>query len=148
MSVQLESSAAVEKHSPNFKMMKFSSLILPTLLVLCLEIHSSQAVVSTGDFFPYGLDNGDTSLRPSNLDDGSSPRIPIGQYFSFFNESYDALWLNINGAISFKQAISQYTPICHAVPQEYRSVLVLCFLIYSNYNVPYFHKYYALVHVC
>ena len=45
------------------------------------------------DFYPYGPQNGDTSV-PTN-DDGSSDRVNIGFPFPFFDEDHESLFVSI-----------------------------------------------------
>ena len=44
------------------------------------------------DFYPYGPENGDTSV-PTN-DDGSSGRVNIGFPFPFFDEEHESLFVS------------------------------------------------------
>jgi hypothetical protein len=101
--------------------------VMVTYLQLVIAIFSLLLTRSAGnvpstEFFPFGVENGDINLRPSNLDDGSSNQLQLSIAFPFFNFLHDSLWVNINGAISFRSAISDYTPICHAVTQKYSMI--------------------------
>uniref|UniRef100_S4RDG9 Tectorin alpha n=1 Tax=Petromyzon marinus TaxID=7757 RepID=S4RDG9_PETMA len=59
------------------------------------------------DFYPYGVSTGD-SVNP-NVDDGGSPSVPIATSFAFFERTYQALFVNNNGVISFEVAVPEYT---------------------------------------
>ena len=48
--------------------------------------------VPWSDFYPYGVNEGDTAL-PAN-DDGNSGSIPISVSFPYFNQSYNALFVS------------------------------------------------------
>ena len=64
---------------------------------------------------PYGTGDANLATTVTNnsyLDDGSSPQIKLTTALKFFNETYQTLWVNINGAISFNSVISKYTPEC------------------------------------
>ena len=58
--------------------------------------------LSSRDFYPFGIENGDSVVTKG---DDSFVNVPLrpGIAFPFFNESYSSLWVNINGAISFTQ---------------------------------------------
>ena len=45
------------------------------------------------DFYPYGPENGDTTV-PTN-DDGSSGRVNIGFPFPFFDDEHESLFVSI-----------------------------------------------------
>ncbi|XP_063425357.1 protein mesh-like [Mytilus trossulus] len=60
------------------------------------------------DFYHYGQSHGDQRV-PTN-DDGSSPRVPISTSFPYFNQVFRSLYVNTNGAISFDEELSTYTP--------------------------------------
>ncbi|VDI29231.1 Hypothetical predicted protein, partial [Mytilus galloprovincialis] len=60
------------------------------------------------DFYPYGQSHGDQRV-PTN-DDGSSPRVPISTSFPYFNQVFRSLYVNTNGAISFDETLSTFTP--------------------------------------
>ncbi|CAC5386536.1 Sushi, nidogen and EGF-like domain-containing protein 1,Alpha-tectorin [Mytilus coruscus] len=64
--------------------------------------------VQLNDFYPYGQSHGD-HIVPTN-DDGSSIRVPISTSFPYFNQVFRSLYVNTNGAISFDETLSTYTP--------------------------------------
>ncbi|XP_048450359.1 sushi, nidogen and EGF-like domain-containing protein 1, partial [Rhincodon typus] len=59
-------------------------------------------------FYPFGTAVGDVA-NPKE-DDGGSPQIPISINFPFFKTSYSSLYVNNNGVVSFRDAVSQFTP--------------------------------------
>ncbi|MFT7814773.1 alpha-tectorin-like, partial [Arapaima gigas] len=59
-------------------------------------------------FYPFGVANGDTANPRS--DDGSSSLIPLGTTFFFFGNSYQQLYVNDNGDLTFAQALQAYIP--------------------------------------
>jgi hypothetical protein len=102
-------------------------MVMTARLLLVFAIFSLLCTRSAGNvlltnFFPFGVENGDTNLRPSSLDDGSSDRLPLSIAFPFFDFLHDSLWVNVNGAISLRSTISVFTPICQAVPQSFRMI--------------------------
>ncbi|XP_053307392.1 alpha-tectorin-like [Spea bombifrons] len=58
--------------------------------------------------YPYGPSQGDKTTPVE--DDGTSGEVPISEEFKFFSNGYRSLYVNNNGVISFKTAVSQYTP--------------------------------------
>uniref|UniRef100_A0A914CS15 Uncharacterized protein n=1 Tax=Acrobeloides nanus TaxID=290746 RepID=A0A914CS15_9BILA len=83
------------------------------LLIICSIFLYAYAEVSLNNFFPYGPSQGDASMIRS--DDGSSPQIDISTNYRFFGLNQSFLWINVNGAISFKSVINVYTPSCAPV---------------------------------
>ncbi|XP_047672230.1 sushi, nidogen and EGF-like domain-containing protein 1 isoform X2 [Tachysurus fulvidraco] len=73
-----------------------------TLCVLILHVDLSMAQ-STGPFYPYGT--GDTVNVRS--DDGSSSLIVLQQAFIYFVRSYNQVFVNNNGHLTFVQALSR-----------------------------------------
>uniref|UniRef100_A0AC34REN5 Uncharacterized protein n=1 Tax=Panagrolaimus sp. JU765 TaxID=591449 RepID=A0AC34REN5_9BILA len=88
------------------------------LLFLCLTLCSARVDIS--NFFPFGTNNGDQILTPG--DDTSSPAQFLNISFPFFGINTNKLYLNINGAISFMNPISTYTPTCAPVSADYSMV--------------------------
>lgn len=60
--------------------------------------------VPASELFPYGPANGDTQL-PIADDNFVNVTLILGNVFNFFNSSYNSLFVNNNGAISFIQGI-------------------------------------------
>ncbi|XP_059833768.1 alpha-tectorin-like [Hypanus sabinus] len=87
------------------------------LLLICYLFLSEVAftVFSLGDlFYPFGTSSGDITNLVS--DDGSSPNISISTWFPFFERSYNSLYVNNNGVISFVVPVSQYTSTAFPLP--------------------------------
>ena len=84
------------------------------ILIFNFLIPSSLANIALTDFYSFGVTNNDDDLRPSNLDDGSSPAIALTTGFPYFNTVNTALWVNINGAISLRNAIFAVHPYLSA----------------------------------
>ncbi|XP_060721114.1 alpha-tectorin-like isoform X2 [Tachysurus vachellii] len=61
---------------------------------------------STGPFYPYGT--GD--IVNARIDDGSSSLIVLQQAFIYFGSSYNQVFVNNNGHLTFDQAWYSYTP--------------------------------------
>jgi hypothetical protein len=51
----------------------------------------------------------DANVLPAN-DDGSTGLVPIGFPVNFFGTTYDALFVNNNGNVTFDQPLAQFTP--------------------------------------
>ena len=66
-------------------------------LILCYLFFNFTQVLSAGielkNFYPYGIDNGDT-LVPTN-DDGSSGRVDISSPFPFFDQNHNSLFVSM-----------------------------------------------------
>jgi alpha-tectorin len=91
------------------------------ILLLGIGIVSQiNANVDIQNFFPFGIANGDTYLSPG--DDTSSAEQILSTNFNFFNYSHSSLWVNVNGAISFLNPISTYTPTCAPVARNFRMI--------------------------
>ncbi|KAM8927031.1 alpha-tectorin-like [Pelodytes ibericus] len=77
------------------------------LMVLVLMSSLGQGY-SDSLLYPYGPSQNDKTTPV--LDDGTSGEVPISVNFKFFSNTYKSLFVNNNGVISFKTAVSQYTP--------------------------------------
>jgi alpha-tectorin len=99
-------------------MVKGSSVFV-AILVIAFAAHS-HANVDIQNFFPFGLGNGDQYLASG--DDSYSSEQRLSTNFNFFNYSHSSLWVNVNGAISFLAPIPTYTPLCTAVPRNFRMI--------------------------
>ncbi|XP_043109457.1 sushi, nidogen and EGF-like domain-containing protein 1 [Puntigrus tetrazona] len=69
---------------------------------------SDPAWAAPAIFYPFGSAAGDTNS--SALEDGSSPVIQLSSSFLFFGHSYQQIYVNNNGYLTFNQALSEYTP--------------------------------------
>ncbi len=82
---------------PKYKMA--SKLLLWCFL---LQIHPIFAKVPINQFYPFGASVENKAL--ARMDDGSSGSVElISPRFPFFNDTYNTLWVNVNGAISFRK---------------------------------------------
>ncbi|XP_067285179.1 sushi, nidogen and EGF-like domain-containing protein 1 [Pseudorasbora parva] len=61
-----------------------------------------------GIFYPFGSAAGD--IRNPADDDGSSSVIQLSSPFLFFGRTYQQIYVNNNGHLTFSQASSQYVP--------------------------------------
>ncbi|XP_076123122.1 sushi, nidogen and EGF-like domain-containing protein 1 [Alosa pseudoharengus] len=61
-----------------------------------------------GIFYPFGSAAGDTDAGRS--DDGSSPLIPLRRSFPYFGRTYQQIYVNHNGHLTFNQSLFQYVP--------------------------------------
>ncbi|XP_069118209.1 protein mesh-like isoform X2 [Argopecten irradians] len=87
--------------------MRFTMEGVNVFLLSSFVLHSTSCI-PVSEFYPFGAAEHDRSF-PKN-DDGSSPRVNISTLFPFFNSQRDSLYVNTNGAISFQQTLSQFTP--------------------------------------
>src|SRR5437870_2923857 len=62
----------------------------------------SGAIVNAADCTQHRI--------PPNDDDSTSSSVPIGFTLNFFGRSYDQLWVNNNGNVTFDGPLSTYTP--------------------------------------
>ena len=76
------------------------TLVFCFLLANSANIRRTFALVPLQDFFPFGSGSGDVQM-PSG-DDGFEV-VSLRYPFPFFNETYTQLFVNMNGAISFKE---------------------------------------------
>ncbi|XP_046691095.1 alpha-tectorin-like isoform X4 [Silurus meridionalis] len=60
----------------------------------------------TGPFYPFGT--GD--IVNGRIDDGSSSVITLQQPFIYFGTTYNQIFVNNNGHLTFNQALSSFTP--------------------------------------
>jgi len=72
--------------------------------------------VPLDDFYPYGVNKGDTAL-PS-IDDGSSGAIPISISFPYFNQNHNSIFVNTNGIISFVAEVRQHAPVAFPLSDQ------------------------------
>lgn len=77
-------------------------LALGTITLAPFESHLGDVA---GQELDYCLDNN----VPAN-DDGSSEAVDIPFPLTYFGQSYDQLWVNNNGNVTFNGSQSQYTP--------------------------------------
>ncbi len=90
-----------------------------TLPLLVVSVVLCSAQVPLADFYAFGNASGDFVLPP--IDD-TSVRFQLSFSFPFFGASYDALYVNENGIISFSTRITDFIPICTPLPPAYAMV--------------------------
>ena len=68
-----------------------------------LFLHNDLFVflVPFGDFYPYGVIEGDTAVPTT--DDGSSGAIPISVSFPYFNQNHHSVFVSKHGLILYLQ---------------------------------------------
>ncbi|XP_056325001.1 uncharacterized protein LOC130238120 [Danio aesculapii] len=79
----------------------------------CADVANITATPATtlaapGIFYTFGSTAGDT-INPA-VDDGSSTVITLLSSFLFFGRTYQQIYVNNNGHLTFSQASSQYVP--------------------------------------
>ncbi|XP_013417624.1 sushi, nidogen and EGF-like domain-containing protein 1 [Lingula anatina] len=79
------------------------------LLAFALFFNHAYAMIQLKDFYPYGLKNGDRNQTRRNDDQFDGP-LKLKVPYPFFSGVYQSLYVNTNGAVSFKKGIRQYTP--------------------------------------
>ncbi|XP_078419579.1 sushi, nidogen and EGF-like domain-containing protein 1 [Cetorhinus maximus] len=77
-------------------------------------------LVPLSDFYPFGLEHGDTVN--AKVDDGGSGLVEISLRFPFFGERHSGLYVNNNGIISFLKEVSQFTPVAFPISNDRRVV--------------------------
>lgn len=81
--------------------------MVPALLAILVVLPSIQAVKLNG-FFPFGTSQLDNIVEPG--DDISSMRIDLDVPIVFYNLSYNSLYVNTNGHVSFVSQVPDYRP--------------------------------------
>ncbi|XP_054644529.1 sushi, nidogen and EGF-like domain-containing protein 1 isoform X4 [Dunckerocampus dactyliophorus] len=92
---------------------------LCTLLSLDL-LPGAEAAVPLEDFYPFGLDQGDSQTVAQ--DDGGSGLVEISVAFPFFGDRHTGLYVNNNGLVSFLREVSQFTPVAFPIAGDRRAV--------------------------
>nr|XP_057928912.1 sushi, nidogen and EGF-like domain-containing protein 1 isoform X3 [Doryrhamphus excisus] len=92
---------------------------LCTLLSLDL-LPGAEAAVPLEDFYPFGLDHGDSQTVAQ--DDGGSGLVEISVAFPFFGDRHTGLYVNNNGLVSFLREVSQFTPVAFPIAGDRRAV--------------------------
>ncbi|XP_073425938.1 alpha-tectorin-like [Dendrobates tinctorius] len=91
------------------------------LLLLALPSAFSMSYLEQGSLlYPYGEAHNDEVTETE--DDGGTDCIPLSHPFCFFQTNYSCLYVNNNGAISFKQPVTEYTPDAFPIPDLYMIV--------------------------
>ena len=89
--------------------------------LLSLQCSTGKTEVPISEFFPFGINEGDTQLTTN--DDDSSPEINLGISFPFVDYEETRLWVNTNGDITFAGPYASYTPQCIALGVNLRMVI-------------------------
>ncbi|XP_048460745.1 sushi, nidogen and EGF-like domain-containing protein 1 [Rhincodon typus] len=79
-----------------------------------------SGLVPLSDFYPFGLEHGDSVN--AKVDDGGSGLVEISLGFPFFGEKHSGLYVNNNGIISFLKEVSQFTPVAFPISNDRRVV--------------------------
>ncbi|XP_066302820.1 uncharacterized protein [Branchiostoma lanceolatum] len=88
--------------------------ILTACLLGSLAVASSHIIpVSNAALYPYGPRTAD--ILDARADDGTSGEQSLRIPFPFFGNTYNSLWVNTNGDISFGGAVTGYTPVAFPV---------------------------------
>ena len=93
------------------------------LLILLLNIiqqHPSQGIISLDELFPFGLQAGDTLMRPN--DDESYGPISLPYIFPYFDNIHHQIYQANNGLFSFLGPISTYVPIEFPLANDQRLI--------------------------
>ena len=61
-------------------------------LLFCLLLSTDVAAVAIGDFYPFGIEAGDTAVGRTL--DGSSPVISLPSPFNFLGEFYNEIYVS------------------------------------------------------
>ncbi|XP_078704004.1 sushi, nidogen and EGF-like domain-containing protein 1 [Branchiostoma floridae x Branchiostoma belcheri] len=84
-------------------------LVLTAFLLGSLAATSAQVTpVSNAAFYPYGP--GTADILDPTADDSTSGAQALSTAFPFFGSSFNALYVNTNGDISFGSSVTGYTP--------------------------------------
>uniref|UniRef100_A0A8C1EX78 Sushi, nidogen and EGF-like domains 1 n=1 Tax=Cyprinus carpio carpio TaxID=630221 RepID=A0A8C1EX78_CYPCA len=94
-------------------------LVLSMCMLLIL-LHGVEPAVPLQDFYPFGLDEGDS--QTIEQDDGGSGLLAISVAFPFFGERHMGLYVNNNGLVSFLREVSQFTPVAFPIAGDRRVV--------------------------
>ena len=79
--------------------------MLPIFFIILFCVSTSNAVPLT-DFFPYGLEVGDSLFSSSN---SSAGPLHLPYDFYYFDNAYRQIWITKNGLFSFRQPPFYYT---------------------------------------
>nr|XP_023657699.1 sushi, nidogen and EGF-like domain-containing protein 1 isoform X2 [Paramormyrops kingsleyae] len=96
-------------------------LVLCLCTLSCLELLVVvEAAVPLEDFYPFGLDEGDSLTNKQ--DDGGSGLVLISVEMPFFGDRHTGLYVNNNGLVSFLREVSQFTPVVFPISGDRRVV--------------------------
>lgn len=91
-----------------------------SMCMLLILLHGVEPAVPLQDFYPFGLDEGDS--QTIEQDDGGSGLLAISVAFPFFGERHMGLYVNNNGLVSFLREVSQFTPVAFPIAGDRRVV--------------------------
>ena len=82
-------------------------IVLLCQVVFCVSTKSTK--LQHDHFFPFGPANSDSTMFKN--DDQSIGPIDISTTFMFFNKTFESVYVNTNGILSFNRSISEFKPI-------------------------------------
>jgi hypothetical protein len=81
--------------------------MLLTFFFIFLFVFSSNSL-SLNEFFPFGPEIGDSTIRPN--DDESEGPLQLPYVFPYFDNNHHQIWIANNGLFSFLSPIREYVP--------------------------------------
>lgn len=90
-------------------MLKFKKTFYALMLAVIFLNGTQQVVQQIENFLEFGPEHGDEAMIPN--DDLFVGPINISVTFPFFNRTFNSLYVNTNGLVSFDSGITDYTPI-------------------------------------
>lgn len=90
----------------SYRLIAAAILLTPAVSVAGETVVPQSALVANGQYFTNNI--GSPALVPN--DDGSSNLIPLGFNFDFFGTTYNSLYINNNGNLTFNGPLSSYIP--------------------------------------
>ena len=85
----------------------FGKKMLSIFIFASIFVCSSNTL-PLNDFFPFGVQMGDTTMPPN--DDESVGPLYLPYSFPYFDNNHHQIWVANNGLFSFLSAISQFVP--------------------------------------
>ncbi|KAI1705857.1 nidogen-like domain-containing protein [Ditylenchus destructor] len=95
------------------------------IAALLLLLPCAFSNVQLSHFFNHGSDNGDTPLPRgcvSCADCAPYGDVNLTTPFPFFGQSFNSMYVNVIGTVSFADKISVFTPTCMPLPQAFSSI--------------------------
>jgi hypothetical protein len=83
-----------------------SIIMLHSLILLALAVHAQANCPAPPNFVPFGSDAGDSVVIPND----DSYELISDFHVVFFNVTYNSIYLNNNGIITFDEPFTTYTP--------------------------------------
>ena len=78
------------------------------LLHALIQQHPSHGILTLDEFFPFGVQVGDTLIEPN--DDGSYGPVSLPHIFPYFDNNHRVIYQATNGLFSFLGPISTFVP--------------------------------------